>query len=266
MYFSNPKYIKNIEPSLMDNIVAFNYLSWPRKIFFHVYRKDILDIGCGTGLHALGYIVSGVKSYTGLDPKINIHADRGKNLRTSQWQHFGWTPAEMMYQLPIIRFISGTFEDVAPKEKFDIAILHNVTEHLHNLDSVFEGIARRLRPNGRILYQHHNFFSWNGHHKQPKTIDAIDTEDPTQTQYMDWEHIQLANSRTDKLSKKLNKIRIRDLRTLTEKYFTILTWREVRSDPQQGLLRFSDDLLIKYPHYEKKEFLTQHVFCVATIK
>ena len=125
----SPINIKMLDPKLLKRAVEFNYLSWPRKIFDYVRDKDLLDVGCGTGLHAIGYVVAGVNSYTGLDPRIDFSSDRGKNIRTRQWEQFGWTPSDIMRQLPHVRFIPGTIEEIAPEVTFDIDVLHNVTEH-----------------------------------------------------------------------------------------------------------------------------------------
>ncbi len=261
-----PINIKMVDPKLITRAVEFNYLSWPRKIFAYIRYKDLLDVGCGTGLHAIGYVVAGVNSYTGLDPKIDLSSDMGKNTRNRKWEQFGWTPSDIMRQLPHVRFIPGTFEEIAPDIAFDIVVLHNVTEHLHNLEEVFKGIVKRLRPDGKMLYNHHNFFCWNGHHKMPKSLMDINLNDPIQRKYIDWGHVALAESHTDELSEKLNKIRMHELRRLTEDYFTIETWKEIPSKPEQGYNRFTNEILTKYPKYEKKDFMIQNVFCVATLK
>ena len=262
----NPTNIRMLDVKLIKRAVEFNYLSWPRKIFSYVRDKDLLDVGCGTGLHAIGYVVAGVNSYTGLDPKVDFSSDRGKNIRTKQWEQFGWTPSDIMRQLPHVRFIPGTFEEIAPDVTFDIVVLHNVTEHLHNLEEVFKGIVKRLRPDGKILYNHHNFFCWNGHHKMPKSIMDINLDDPIQRKYIDWGHLALAESHTDELSEKLNKIRMDDLKQLTENYFIIDTWKEIPSNSEQGRIRFTNEILHKYPKYKKSEFMIQNVFCVAAVK
>ena len=94
----------------------------------------------------------------------------------------------------------------------------------------------------------------------------IDLDDPIQRKYIDWGHVVLAESHTDELSKNLNKIRIDELRRLTEKYFKIETWKEIPSKPEQGCIRFTNEIINKYPKYEKREFMIQNVFCVAKLK
>jgi SAM-dependent methyltransferase len=256
-------HVKKVDLKLLERAVEFNYLSWPRRIFTYVHGKDILDIGCGTGLHAIGYAVVGVRGYTGVDPKVNLESDIGKNLRTRQWEHFGWTPQDIMQQLPHIRLIPGTVEELAPEDTFDVVVLHNVTEHVHNLEEIFREIAIRLRRNGEIVFNHHNYYSWDGHHKIPKFVSDLDPNDPEQQKYVDWRHLRLAESRSDELSAKLNKIRMDELRSLTDKYFVVKTWKEILSGSDKGAGRLNEKIRHAFPQYQEREFLTQHVFCVA---
>ncbi len=251
---------------IIKRALKFGYLAWPKKISYHIVEKDVLDVGCGTGLHSIGYYVYGVKSYTGLDPKINYYDDRGKNLRKRKFEKFGWTPNDIMNQFPTVQFIEGIFEDIAPNKKFDIAILHNVTEHLHNLEQVFEGITNRLKEDGKILYNHHNYFCWNGHHQMPKTINDINLNDKKQLEYIDWGHLRFANTYDDKLSMKLNKIKIDQLFELTNKYFDIEMWNEICSKDKEGVNRLTNEILKKYDKYSKRDLTTQHVFCIGRLK
>jgi SAM-dependent methyltransferase len=257
---------RNIDTRVINRALEFKYISWPEKIFSYVHERDVLDVGCGTGLHALGYVVVGVSSYTGIDPKINFSSDIGKNLNNRAWEPFGWTPNDIMRMTPHIRFIRGTFEEMPPGDTFDVVVLHNATEHMHNLKEVFESIADILRPQGKIIYNHHNFFCWNGHHKMPKLISDIDYGDINQLKYLDWNHVAFAESRQDELSKKLNKIRINELKSITNDKFVIETWKEIPSKNKQGFNRFSEEILRKYPKYDKEEFTTQNIFCVARLK
>ena len=94
----------------------------------------------------------------------------------------------------------------------------------------------------------------------------INLDDPTQRKYIDWGHVAFADSHTDELSEKLNKIRMDDLKQLTEKYFLIETWKEIPSNAEQGHIRFTNETIQKYPKYEKREFIIQNVFCVAELK
>jgi SAM-dependent methyltransferase len=263
---SRPDLIKAIPGALVERAVEFGYLGWPRKIRSYIAERDVLDIGCGAGLHAIGYVVAGVRSYTGLDPKVSFDDTRGKNLKTCRIEDFGWSARQLMNLMPNVDLIPGTFENVASERAFDVLVLHNVTEHLHDLEGVFEGMVPQLRRGGRVIYNHHNYYCWSGHHQQPKTVDDVDSEDAAQRRYVDWAHLDFTDSRDDELSSNLNKIRMADLRALTERYFDILEWHLIPSTPQSGVTRLTKEIMRKYPRYSEEELRTQHVFCVATRK
>ena len=254
---------RNFHRDLIRRAVEFDYVSWPRKITADVRGKDVLDVGCGTGLHAVGFLVVGVKSYTGMDPILDLNNDRSKNLRKRTKEHFGWTPAQVQRLLPRVQLIAGTFEQVAPDRTFDIAILHNVTEHLIQIEEVFEGVWQRLRPEGSILYNHHNYYCWNGHHQPPKFVAEIDPDDPAQKKFLDWNHLDLDPETEASLAGKLNRIRLDEIRALTERYFEIDSWDEIPSEAKRGAGRLTDEIRRRFSQYSERELTTQNVLCRA---
>jgi SAM-dependent methyltransferase len=263
----NPSAVRYWNPDVIAQTVAFNYVTWPRRIREYVSGRDVLDVGCGTGLHGVGYLVVGAKSYTGLDPNINLDRDRAKNLAAkSQHQSFGWTGRELMARMGNFRLVPGTFEDVAPNERFDLVVLHNVTEHLMQIREVFEGIVSRLRPDGRLLFNHHNFYCWNGHHQSPKSVKDIKVDNPEHQKFVDWNHLSFNGGPDHYLSRGLNKIRMEELRDLTSGLFEILEWREIPSSEEQGGARLTTEIMARHPELEDREFRTQNVFCVAKHK
>jgi len=254
---------RNFNRDMIRRAVEFDYLSWPRRIAKDVQGRDVLDVGCGTGLHAIGFLVVGVKTYTGMDPILDWNSDVSKNLRTRTKEHFGWTPAQVEQRLPRVQLISGTFEQVAPEKTFDIAVLHNVTEHLINIEEVFEGVWQRLRPDGMILYNHHNYYCWNGHHQPPKFVDEIDPDAPVQRKFLDWNHLELDPETEALLSRKLNRIRLDEIRALTERYFEVDSWQEIPSGPDRGAGRLTDEIRRRFPQCTDRDFTTQNVLCRA---
>lgn len=251
-------------PELIARAIDFGYLGWPRKIAGDVYGKDVLDVGCGTGLHAVGYVVVGCRTYTGVDPKMKRDSDRSKDLRRARKAPFGWTPRQMMDLLPHVALIPGTFEDMAPDATYDIAVLHNVTEHLLDLETVFRGIWERLRPDGVLLFNHHNFYCWNGHHQPPKTVEAIDPDDPEQMKYLDWAHLSFEPPEGHAFLTSLNRIRMDDLRAITDRYFDVFHWEEKPIDALRGANRLTPEILERCKQYSKRELTTQHVLCRAS--
>lgn len=258
-----PDIAENYDKFLIERSVEFDYVGWARKIGEYVKDKSILDVGCGTGLHGIGYIIVGAKSYTGLDPKIKLDDDWGKNSRTKEYEHFGATPRQIMKRMPRIRLVSGTFEDIAPKETFDLIVLHNVTEHLLNIETVFEGIHERLHPEGRLLYHHHNFYCWNGHHLPPRTVDKIDMSDPAQLELMDWKHLTFKPPEKHYINWGLNKISLDDLKMLTERFFDIDTWQEILPKQSEGAGRLTAEILEHHSEFTERELDVKNVLCVA---
>ena len=73
--------------------------------------------------------------------------------------------------------------------------MHNVTKHLVAIEEVFSEVRARLRPGGKIIYRHHNYACWNGHHQKPRTTAGIDPEDRAQATYLDWAHLDFDPAR-----------------------------------------------------------------------
>ena len=218
-------------------------------------------------MHSIGYVVVGVKSYTGVDPFIKLDKDRARNLRTRQWEEgFGWTPREVMEQFKRVELIPGKFEDIDSTRFFDIAVLHNVTEHLMRIDEVIEGIASKLRPDGRILFNHHNFYCWNGHHQFPKTIDQIDPNDPEQKKYMDWAHIRFTPPEGHYFWRGLNKIKVDELKDIVARRYEIEVWNEIPSSEKNGGSRLTDNIVARFPELTRRDLAVHNVFCVAAKK
>ena len=212
-----PRYDEELHEELIGRAVDFGYLHWPRRIQQSVKDKDVLDVGCGTGIHGIGYIVVGARSYTGMDPMIKLDHDRTKNIRKRTRETFGWTPRQICEQFSRIELFPGTFEDFDSDRTFDVAISHNVTEHLIHIDELLNDTAERLRPGGILIFNHHNFYCWNGHHQQPRTVNEIKPGDTTQKQFLDWAHIRFEAPEGHYFHRGLNKIKLDDLRDIVDR-------------------------------------------------
>ena len=258
-----PDRLAGVPDDLIARTVEFGYVTWPFTIRELIKGRDVLDVGCGSGVHALSFIMAGARSYTGLDPLIDLSSSEVKHKSLRHWTDFGYTAGQIVDLVPGVELIPGVFEDVAPDRLFDVAAMHNATEHFHNLEQIFAGVAARLRPGGRMVFQHHNYFAWNGHHMQPKLVSDIQPGDPKQERYMDWAHLRFVDERDEDTDRKVNKIRIGELRTLTKKYFDVDEWRLIKSTAAQGATRLTDEIAARWPAYSPKELTTQSVFCVA---
>ena len=254
------------QPALMEQAYSYGYIKWPEKVQEIVRGKDVLDVGCGPGLHGIGYLAAGAKSYLGTDPIINLDKDRVKNLTKKNKEAFGWTPREVAALLQPWKITPEPIQSLPNERNFDIATLHNVTEHLIQIEDVFKAIASRLREGGKILYNHHNFYTWNGHHLSPKNLAAIDPKNKEQKNYMDWAHIAYEPDPTHYIARGLNRIRLDEILELTSRYFDIETSEEIPTRPENGALRLTDGIRARYPDLTDRDFLTQNLLVTARVK
>lgn len=254
-------------PDVLKQAYDFGYMHWAARVQEHVQGKSVLDVGCGPGLHGLGYLTAGAKSYVGLDPIIKLDKDRVKNLKQkSAKMPFGWTPAQLNALIGPFTVSPEAVGDLPEEGVFDIAVMHNVTEHLHQIESVFADIAKRLKPGGELLYLHHNYYAWNGHHCAPKNVAAIDLSDPGQRELIDWGHVSFDPPQEHYIARGLNRIRLDEIIALTEKYFDIEIAEERPSKPKTGLGRLTDEIRQAHPHLDDRDFETQNLFCIARVK
>lgn len=254
-------------PEVLERAHQYGYMNWGNEIKEHVKDRAVLDVGCGTGLHGLGFLAAGARSYLGLDPIITPDRDRVKNMTEgSAKMSFGWTPEELSNLIEPWDARPTAIEDLPEDRAFDIATMHNVTEQLQNIESVFEAIALRLKPGGTLLYHHHNYYAWNGHNVAPRSVDQIDPTDPDQAAVLDWGHVEYEPDPDHYIARKLNRIRLDDLIALTRRFFDIEVLDERPSRPETGLGRLTDEIRRRYPYLEDRDFETQNLFCIATVR
>ncbi len=168
-----------------------------------------------------------------------------------------------MERLPNLTYLSGTTADLPPGSQFDLLAMHNVTEHLMEIESDFAEFASLIRPGGRIAFRHPNFYAWGGHHMRPRNLKEIVPGDPEQAKYMDWAHLEPRPNWPAKIAKRQNRIRLTALQQLTERHFDIEIWDPRPTLPDEGASRWNDAVLERHPGFSRHELLTQAVVCVA---
>ena len=260
--------LANFRPELIRLAAEYNQLKWGRNARRHIRGKDILDLGCGHTLHSVGFLVYGARSYFGIDPGLKLDEPcirRHGRFRTAV-ANSSLTLNDVARSLPAARYAPLLLSEVLAGEKFDVIFMHNVTEHLLQIDEVFAGLPSRLRPGGKIIYRHHNYACWNGHHQRPRTLDEIAPDEMEQQNYLDWAHLDFDPLRHPPVARNLNRIRPPELRAITEKYFDVIHWRFLASKREQGAARLTEAILARHPGYAREELLTQAIDCVATVK
>ena len=250
-------------PALIRRTLEFEYIRWPKRLEPYVRGRDVLDVGCGMGLHGVGFIVSGARSYTGCDPALKLDSDVFKNQGTGQREPCGLTPRQLMLRLPQLRYVPGSTDDLPSDEQWDVIVLHNTTEHLICIEDAFASLNRRLRSDGLLIFNHHNFFAWNGHHLPPKSVAAIDPTDHRQQQVVDWRHLEPDEELDAHLATRVNRISLDDLRALTDRHFVIAVWEEKLSNDTEGRSRLTPGILMQHPSRTRRDLETQSVYCVA---
>lgn len=245
------------------------YFKWPARLRSRISGQRVLDVGCGSGTHSLGFTAFGAESYLGLDPGLKLNVDETKDKLASKLRggqtpktDFGWTPAQIADAIPRIKYFQGTFETLEAGghlTEFDVIILLNVTEHLLEIEHVFKGCASHLAPGGILVFNHDNFYSWKGHHMSPKDPKFFEPDNPEHQLYVDWNHLSFDPPLGHYFLHGLNRIRLDALKALTETYFAIETWEEKVKD----FGRLTDDILNRHPEYSRRELEVSNVVCIA---
>lgn len=98
-----------------------------------VRKKKVLDLGCGTGRHAIEIAKAGA-SVTGVDFSDGM-------LAAARAKAGGLD----------VRFLEGNLQSVPLQEQFDLVLCSLVLNHVENLTPCFREMSRLLRPDGRII-------------------------------------------------------------------------------------------------------------------
>lgn len=261
----------NYDPHLVEISERFDYISWPRRIQQHVRGKKVLDVGCGFGGFGVGFLVAGATSYVGLDPSMDLDSTKAKDKRRRVWDDMGLTPRQIAERLPAIRLIQGTTDDLGFDETFDTIALHNVTEHLMDLEGSLASLTKLCHPETTVVLHHHSFYSWNGHHLPPVQAEQLDVDDERHQLVYDWRHIDLAPlvPETHMFKRSLNRIRLDDFRTTVERHFDIVEWEETPSN-DSAVARLTPEIVERVretvPDITERELTVNTVLVVARPK
>ena len=257
-----PQPARGFFPEIIGPAYEMGYMNWPSKIRNLVFGKSVLDFGCGSGLHGIGCLAVGAKSYFGIDSDTNIHSDVVKNFRERSTVEFGMSPVTIAKKIDRFEMRQGSIGDIDSYQKFGLVTLHSVTEHLFQLEETLLGLTKYLAEGGRIAVYHNNYYAWNGHQRSPKTVEEIDESDESQSKLLDWRHIDFEPPKTHYISRKLNRLRIDEVKEIFAKHFTIEEWSLQPITDATGLNRLTREIEARFPSIKRSDFLTASVFCV----
>jgi SAM-dependent methyltransferase len=246
--------------------VRLGFVSWPRKVtgLVDVAGCRVLDVGCGNSLHGVGFLIAGVGDYLGIDPHLNLDAASLKSKVTHQFESIGFTLGEVNdCYLPIQLATASTTDLVKSGWLFDVVVLHNVTEHVMDLEKLFQDLFYLTRRGGKIIFHHHNFFSWDGHHCSPKWEDDININDLSQALVVDWAHLSSNFPSDHYVSRGLNRVTLDELAAAVSNYFEIEMWKEIVSPKGRGAGRFHKLSEPGSPEYSYRDLTTKNVLGIA---
>ena len=196
-------------------------------------NKNILDIGMGQGPHSVYYIELGAKSYTGVDPDMDLDGNGTvrNHKHNSLREKFPFSPNDIMTLYPQIILHNCLLEELDDShfEKYDLIIMTMVTEHLHNNPLVIKKIYNFLKKDGIVWSSHANYYFWDGHHELPRySENSLQTTE----KFTNWKH--LYPDSPVYYQSNLNRIKLKDLNLIFEKYFDL----EIDMDLKDYLIPF----------------------------
>jgi SAM-dependent methyltransferase len=104
--------------------------------------KDVLDVGCGLGAASALFLQRGARSVWGIDPLLT----------SEQFQALRLLPNATFCAAPLDLGLFG-------EQRFDLVYARFVTEHLPDLAGAFVTLFQLLRPGGRLVALHDNYYS-----------------------------------------------------------------------------------------------------------
>jgi len=225
-----------------------------------IASRRVVEIGMGGGPFSVAAIVAGASAYLGVDPHVGTdHVRDFRSLadkRFPPYAPFPYSCADIMRLYPNIRLLKACLEDVVEEVRAfraDVAVLWGVTEHLHDPHLVIRTVWEALRRDGVIWLTHNNWYSWIGHHADPRSLKTWDRNDPAHNEVVDWRHLDPWHPLNR--DSNLNRMRMQDFRDLIENYFDIMEF----SYEVHALPRLTPEIRNRYKHISLEEMLATSV-------
>ena len=239
----------------------------------------VLDVGCGKSywltllLHGYGAQVTGVDTEyvrPGFAPGKYLAIGRqngmDRALRTLAWDLLYARPyyRELARACPFALRFSGLDTRVMPNGRmefpghsFDLAVSHEVFEHIRDVDAAARDLHRLLKPDGLTYIYVHNFASLSGgHHIAWKYPDS----EPSQV-VPPWDHLR--EKRFPDIPSWLNAMREAEYREIFSRYFDIEQWIP---SGREGAGLLTPEIRRELSEYSEEELLTKGFTIIARPK
>ena len=116
-------------------------------------KLSVLEIGCGEGGNLKPFLELGCSNLVGIDLS-NGKIEQANNLFSDHSQKQN------------IRFICEDIYKIEDLGKFDLIILRDVIEHIHDQERFMDFVKKFLKPEGRIFFGFPPWFNPFGGHQQ----------------------------------------------------------------------------------------------------
>ncbi len=241
--------------------------------------KRVLDIGCGksywltlllaaAGADALGVDTELVSARRGIAKYRQIRRENGveRALRTFAWDLLfarGYyreldraTGLRLPHEKVELKVYDGAHFPL-PDASVDLAVSHEVFEHIADVPAVLKDLTRVLKPQGRIyIYVHHFTSLSGGHHIAWKHPDTR----PSRV-VAPWDHLR-ARRHAD-IPSWLNGLREHEYRAMFEKFFEIDEWRAL---PEEGRALLTPQVREELRQYSERELLIKGFLVRGRVK
>ena len=237
----------------------------------------VLEVGCGKAywltllLHAFGARVTGIDTEE-LDPRRtpakywSIFRRNGleRAARTLIWDVVYARPYYRELERQCGRPLRGLKPDLRSGElgsvgfadgEFDLAVSHEVFEHIADVDAATAQVRRLLRPDGIAYLYVHSFTSISGgHHIAWKYPDT----EPSSV-VPPWDHLR--ERRFPDIPSWVNGLREHDYRAIFERHLAIGHWVYTKREGERLL---TPEIRAELKNYSEHELLTKGFICIGT--
>lgn len=236
----------------------------------------VLDVGCGKSFWLTLLLHSAGARATGIDTEV---VQRGLGLRkivglvrANGWERAARTLAwEVGYARSYyaalahaasfpLRFDGldlrsvGAAELPFPDSEFDLAVSHEVFEHLPDVRAAVASLGRVLKPGGLACVYIHNYASLSGgHHIAWKYPDSEPSD-----RVPPWDHLR-ANQFPD-IPSWINRLRERDYRDAFDRGFEVMEWLPIG---REGERQLTPAIRAELGDYTDEELLTKGYLVLA---
>jgi 2-polyprenyl-6-hydroxyphenyl methylase/3-demethylubiquinone-9 3-methyltransferase len=108
-----------------------------------IKNKSVLDIGCGSGLHALGFLNLGARHVTAIDFDEN-------SVQTAQYiLHKFWQGPKTAFTAKTHNILET--QKTLPEQQFDIVYSWGVLHHTGDMNTAITNASNLVKPGGKLL-------------------------------------------------------------------------------------------------------------------